>query len=188
MDALIAPLQAQAAASASASTAIAETVASARREALAVIAAVDATIHNKEFSGLRRQKEKLQAALPALLGPILTEMAVVDRAGQVALAPSLPGALEAMLDELAARPLLPLEEAPAPAKAEEEPGADATPEPSAPSPEPARCDRVRSDGERCRGRALPGLSVCVLHRRAETRTAEGAVEAVTDGAVEAVGR
>jgi hypothetical protein len=131
MDVIIAPLQSQASALASASTAIAETVGKARAEAIVTITAIDATVHSREFSGLRRRREAVIATLPALLSATLTELAILERGALVATAASSAIAIEALLDELAAAPPAVPSEPSAPPERADGPPVIPTPEPSA---------------------------------------------------------
>jgi hypothetical protein len=190
LDNQIADLSGPAAKLAAATAAIAEAVASARREALAVIAAVDATVHNREFSGLCRRREAVIATLPALLSATLTELAIVDRAAQVAMAPSLAAGIEAMLDELAAAPpAVPSEPSPAPAVSSDPPPytpAEAAPVASAETPEAApeasaQCEARRKDGQQCNGRSLAGTTRCVLHNPGKRAAAAPAETALVGG-------
>ena len=64
-----------------------------------MIAALAGTVTATEHAAFRRRRDELVAGLPALIGNVLTEIAVLDRA--VALTPLLDSHLAAMLDELA---------------------------------------------------------------------------------------
>jgi hypothetical protein len=176
MDVAVAPLQSRASALASASIAISSTVKKAREEALAVVAAVDATVHNREFSAIRRRKEELVARLPALLSETLTQMAVCDRAYTIAMAPSLPAGIEAMLDELA----LAAASAPLPAVVSAPP-AETAPVASAETPEASQCEARRKDGQQCNGRSLAGTTRCVLHNPGKRDAAAPAETALAGG-------
>jgi hypothetical protein len=173
LDAQIGDLQAKADQSAAALAAIAEATATARDEALRTITTIASNIHAKEHSGLRRRREELVAGLPAKIGVTLSELASIDRA--LLSAPPLHSDLSAMLHELAAAATVETTKAvELPPEAPQTPPDDAqaveaTPEHDS---QPGRCQSVKADGSQCRGRALPGMSACVLHRRAESRPAE----------------
>jgi hypothetical protein len=186
LDAEIAGLQSRADASASASAAISSSVAEARADALRIFIAADAKVHAQAFRGLRQHRDELVAEISAVVGPILTALAGVDRAISQAMAPSSAPALEQMLDSLvAATPAVSSEPSPspdAPAVA-----ADALPEaapvaeaetPEAAPDAPAQCEARRKDGQQCNGRALAGTTRCVLHnpgKRAAAAPAETAM-------------
>jgi hypothetical protein len=189
LDRQIADMEARVVQARQASEAIAATVAEARAEAMKSVAVAAQELHAERYTSLRQRRAAIVAELPAILGTRLTELAGLERALALGSAGGFVGDLDAALD--AASTPLP-EPAPSPEEASavsaealpvepetppqipQQAVGDAQAVETAPEPlsEPGRCQHAKTDGQRCRGRALPGSPFCVLHRRIEVRPAE----------------
>ena len=156
--------------------AIRTTLARAKQDAVAAVQLIARDVSARITWELGAAHDLIIDKIAPAVGPILTEFAALGQAHLLALGGGLITGVDALVEELASVQAVAPEAVDTPIAAPEKAVDGAPPIEGAPETisEPGRCQTVKPDGQRCKGRSLPGLSVCVLHRRAESRLAEDA--------------